>query len=339
MTKPFLDAVRGSYAQRRRLVAPLMGFPGVKLAGTTVKLAQQNYAEHFRVLKALVETFNPDVIFPLMDLSVEANALGRYTIFPKEDSATVVKGEFTREDLEMAGKIDICSDARLLGYVETMRLMTSHLPGGIIRGAYVTGPYTLAALLMGADEAAIATVMNCEMLHEICDMTVAKIAQYVQLLVKAGAQLICVLEPSAVMLGPAQFEEYSGSYVRKISSEYSRSDIAFVYHVCGNSMHLIEVMASSAVDAISLDSTEAGVDLLRAATKVQNEIVFIGNLSPTGSILGGHPGEVERETSALLDEMESCPNFVLSTGCDLPQETPHENIEAFMNAGRSYMIN
>jgi len=29
-----------------------------------------------------------------MDLSVEANAIGRYTIFPKQDSATVPKDKF-----------------------------------------------------------------------------------------------------------------------------------------------------------------------------------------------------------------------------------------------------
>ncbi|HQT92742.1 MAG TPA: uroporphyrinogen decarboxylase family protein, partial [Candidatus Kryptobacter bacterium] len=137
---------------------PLVGFPGLNLTGCSVKLAQQNYGEHFRVLKAVADTFHPDAIFPLMDLSVEANAIGRYTVFPKEESATVVRDEFMLDDLIAAERVNISFDARLLGYVETMKLMSIGLPSTILRGAYVTGPYTLTALLMGAEDAATATV-------------------------------------------------------------------------------------------------------------------------------------------------------------------------------------
>ena len=62
------------------------------------------------------------------------------------------------------------------------------------------------------------------------------------------------------------------------------------------------------------------------------------NVNPTGVLLKGKPQDVESEVSDLLKRMSSYPNFVLSTGCDLPQETPLENIHAFMRAGRSYRL-
>jgi len=40
----------------------------------------------------------------------------------------------------------------------------------------------------------------------------------------------------------------------------------------------------------------------------------------------------------LMDAMKPYPNFILSTGCDLPQEIPVDNIEAFMKAGREYEV-
>jgi uroporphyrinogen decarboxylase len=83
-----LDKTLTAYEKGHRLVAPLMGFPGIRLTGCSIKLAQQNVGEHFGVLRALHETFSPDMLFPLMDLSVEANALGRYTLFPSDDSAS-----------------------------------------------------------------------------------------------------------------------------------------------------------------------------------------------------------------------------------------------------------
>jgi uroporphyrinogen decarboxylase len=51
----------------------------------------------------------------------------------------------------------------------------------------------------------------------------------------------------------------------------------------------------------------------------------------------GTPEDVRREVERLRKEMEPYPNFILSTGCDLPQETPRENIQAFMDAGRRVM--
>jgi uroporphyrinogen decarboxylase len=103
-------------------------------------------------------------------------------------------------------------------------------------------------------------------------------------------------------------------------------------------MHLFEKMSQADVDAISLDSREAGVDLPAVASQVSSEVAIVGNISPTGSILNGSPEDVSSEVLSLLDKMAPYSNFILSTGCDLPQETPYENIKAFMDVGRSYRL-
>ena len=337
MEKPFVQLFKKAHNEKRRMVIPLIGFPGLNITGNTIKLAQQNYGEHFKVLKAIAETFKPDGIFPLMDLSVEANALGRYTIFPEKESATVLRNVFNVDDLNAVKEINISFDTRLLGYVETMKLMRIGLRQEILRGAYVTGPYTLSALLMGADDAAMATVMNIDKLHLICQFMTERIFEYVRLLISSGAQMICILEPSAVMLGPEQFEQFSSKYVHQIIEGCRYTGVSTIYHICGNTMHLIKKMAESGVNALSLDSPETGVDLPAVARQVSQDVVVIGNISPIGSLLNGKPEDVENDVARLLKDMEPYPNFVLSTGCDLPQEVPTENINAFMQAGRNYI--
>lgn len=338
LTSAFHEKLARAKDERRRLVAPLIGFPGLNITGCTIKLAQQNYGEHFKVLRAVAEMFEPDIIFPLMDLAVEANALGRFTVFPKTDSATVPKAAFSMDELDKASQINIALDTRLLGYVETMKLTSIGLKDSILRGAYVTGPYTLAALLMGADDAAMATVLNPDELSLLCEFTTERIQEYIRLLISAGAQLICILEPSAVMLGPDQFGAFSAAYVRHIVESCKYTGVATVYHTCGNTMPLVGKMAESGVTAISLDSREAGVDLAAVAGALPPDVVVMGNVNPTGNILKGRPCDVEDDVAMILHEMSSYPNFVLSTGCDLPQEAPLENIEAFMRAGRRYRL-
>ena len=330
------DLTRAAYQEGRRLVAPLLGLPGVRLSGTNVKLAQQNASEHFRVVKTIIETFSPDVVFPLMDLSVEANALARYTVIPVHDTAVVPKTDFSSQEIETLRKIDISYDSRMNSYVETLRLMKIGLPGEVIKAAYTTGPFSLAAMIMGAQDAVMATLLQPEDLHELCRLATETIHEYIGMLIRAKADPIVILEPTAVMLGPDQFREFSGNYVAHLVESYR--DVNMVYHTCGDTMHLIERMAESGVQGISLDSKEKGVDLVGVAGRIPEDTVMIGNISTTHTLYTGSPEAVKQEVTDLLRNMEPHKNFILSTACDIPQETPTENIHAFMEAGRSYRI-
>ena len=330
------ELARNAYGDRRRLVAPLAGFPGVEMIGSTIKIAQQNFGEHYKAIRKLVDTFHPDLVFPLMDLSVEANALGRYTIFPQSESATVPKERFAVEELDRLAQINITFDSRLMGYVETLRLMSVTLPAGIMKGAYVVGPFTLAGLMMGADDTVMSTVLDPDALHRLCHFTTERIQEYIQLLLAAGAEVICILEPTAVMLSPEQFAEFSAVYIRHITTSFKYSRANFVYHTCGNTMHLVDKMVKAGVQGVSLDSRDMGVDLPAVAARIPDDVVVIGNISPATTMRFGTADDVTREVTELLAEMEPYPNFVLSTGCDLPQETPIANIQAFMDAGRAY---
>ena len=289
--KPFINMLKKASQENRRLVAPLLGFPGLNIIGCNIKEAQQNYERHFQAIKALSYMFQPDIVFPLMDFLLKPMLWGIIQFSPN-----------------------------------------------ILKGAYVTGPYSLAALMIGAEEAAMSTVMEPEKLEQLCQFATEQIQKYIHLLIAGGAQVICILEPSAVMLGPDQFETFSSKYVSHISRSCKFTNAATIYHTCGNTMHLIEQMVASGVDGISLDSLPAGVDLPAVAAQVPEEVAIIGNISPTETMLNGREEEVEKEVFELLEQMKTFPNYVLSTGCDLPQEVPLRNIHAFMNAGRKYRL-
>ena len=111
-----------------------------------------------------------------------------------------------------------------------------------------------------------------------------------------------------------------------------------MYHICGNSTHLINGMVNSGVSALSLDSAAAGVDLPAIARRISQNVILIGNISPVGSLLHGTPADVQRDVLFLLKQMDLYSNFILSTGCDLPQEIPLENLDAFMRTGRDYIV-
>jgi uroporphyrinogen decarboxylase len=248
----------------------------------------------------------------------------------------VSKTAFDFQEMDQLKSIDMAGDCRVNSFLKTMELLYENLPKNITRGVYVSGPFTLAGLIMGADDAAMATVMDPDNLNALLKLCLEKIMEYIDLLIASGAQLICILEPSGMMLSPDFFQEFSADYVKKIVAHCNEKQIDTLYHICGNSMHLISGMVNSGVSGLSLDAEAMGIDLEKVMTDVPENTVIVGNINPIGNIRTGDAESVYAEVTDLLDKMAAYPNFVLSTGCDLPIETPHENIQAFMDAGRNF---
>ncbi len=310
-------------------VIPLMGFPGIEMTGTTLKQNGFNWGTQFMTLSALAERFEPDGMFTFMDLSVEAGALGLPVRFPLDESPSVEYAMVEEEeDLSDFYMMDVLTDGRVRVYIETMRLMKRHL--NVVLGGYVTGPYSLAALMLGATESAMATITKPELLHEVLTFCTYVIARYANALAEAGADTIAILEPTAVMLGPTHYRAFSGQYTRRIIEQMRAMPIL---HICGDTTHLIEDMIATGAQGLSLDSL---VDFPAIAERVPDDVVLIGNVNPSAVMAQGTPDEVYEQTRQLVENMAPYRNFILSTGCDLPPETPLENIRAFMEAGREY---
>jgi uroporphyrinogen decarboxylase len=324
-----IDAVRAR--KPHRLVAPLMGYPGAQLTRSTLKQNGFNAELHYRSVYKLVEMFAPDFIFYMMDLSVEAGAIGLQIRYPLEESASV---EFhpvqNVADLDQYKVLDPIYDARVRSYIETMRLMSHNLPG-VTKGAYVIGPFTLAGLMIGASQIAIATIDNPDLVYATLNYAEDVITRYTKELVNAGAELVAILEPTATFLSPKAFVRFSGNYVNRIAR---RLDTITVLHICGDTTRLVPAMGQIEVQGLSLDSM---VDFSQAVTKIPSDMVLIGNLDPVRILLNEKPDGVRQAVRRLLDDMAPYENFILSTGCDLPQETPLANIRAFMEEGRSYL--
>jgi uroporphyrinogen decarboxylase len=57
-----------------------------------------------------------------------------------------------------------------------------------------------------------------------------------------------------------------------------------------------------------------------------------GNIEPAGAFKMGTPAEIRRRVQSVMVEVSRYPNFVLSSGCDLPPQTPLANVDVFFAA-------
>ncbi len=321
-----IDTVRES---PRRLVVPLAGYPGIQLTGSTIKQNEFNAELQARTLYKLAERVQPDALFTMMDLSVEAGALGMQVRFPLQESATV---EFhpvrTVDDLDQYKVVDPLYDGRIWVFTETVRLLKQKL--SIPVGAYVIGPFTLAGLMMGATEVAVATLDIPQVVLaavNFCEDSVISVARALE---GAGADLLCILDPTASILSPTAYARFAGPAVAHI---VRRLDMRTILHICGNVTHLVPEMAATGVQGLSLGPL---VDLDWAMAAVPDDIVVLGNVDPVATILHGDRERVRHDVEALLERIAAWPNFIVATGCDVPAEAPLENLEEMVRTVKAH---
>lgn len=314
--------------REKNLVIPLLGAPGITLSKTTLRENLTNSEVQYKTLSILIDKFSPDGIFPMMDLTVEIEALGSETNFPENANPSVAKPLIkNREDLKILKGNWQGISGRMKVFIEVMEKIAKKY--SIIKGGYVIGPFTMAGELMGANDIAMQAMLNPELVSELVNFSLEVISEYANALFNAGADAIAVLEPLAVILSPKKYKEFSLYPFKKLVSNLNNKPL--ILHICGNTNHLIKSMLDSGAVGLSLDS---GINFEELKKIIPQEITLMGNLNPVKIFLQSTPDQVAEATKSLKESMKDTKNFILSSGCDIPVNTPLKNIEAFMKAAR-----
>ena len=209
-------------------------------------------------------------------------------------------------------------------FLETVRLLREKLD--IPVGVYVIGPFTLAGLMMGANDIALATMDIPDVVLATVNFCERVVIDYAKALQQAGAYAVCILDPTAMMLSPQAYWHFAAHSTQNVIRHL---DTRTILHICGNTTHLLEPMCRTGAQGLSLDSL---VDMPALAERMPEDVVLIGNVDPVRTMLNGTPEDVRRDTLSLMDSMAGHENFIVSTGCDLPAEVPIENVAEFVRA-------
>ena len=104
--------------------------------------------------------------------------------------------------------------------------------------------------------------------------------------------------------------------------------------------HIIGGNASKAAEAIFAQGAAGShfgnaIDMAEMLAKAPAETLVMGNVDPVSVLAQGTPETIRAAVKSLVEKCESYPNFVLSSGCDIPASTPWENIEAFFAVAKN----
>lgn len=328
--------IAGQIAAPVKKSVPVLSFPCTQLQNITVQQLINDSDLQAAGMKLVADRCPTAASVSMMDLSVEAEAFGA-EIRVSDDEVPTVIGAILEEP-EDADRLEVpaVGAGRTGLYIEAIgkavKLITDR---PVLAG--VIGPYSLAGRLMGMTEIMINCYEEPEMVHTTMEKATQFIIEYIRGFKAVGAHGVVMAEPATGLLSPDLAAEVSHPYVKRIIEAVQDDNFAVIYHNCGNSTTrmLDDIAALGAVgyhfgNAVEMKDVVAGMPA---------DVLVMGNVAPAEQFRNGTPDSVQAETRRIMEECCGHPNFIISSGCDIPPASSWDNIDAFFQAVDAFYQN
>lgn len=318
-------------ASRQRRAIPIMTSLGIELIGAHLGDVFKSGKLQYNCIKALSKRFPSDVMVTFMDLSVEAEAFGCEMEFSDHEIPTVSRPAVSILDEIEKLAVPTVGEKRTSQTLECARRCAQEI-GKPVFGSMI-GPYSLAGRLADMTEMMLFAASEPETAHLLLSKATRFLSDYLQALKETGIAGVVIAEPAAGLLSPEMCQEFSSNYLTKMIARVKDDSFMVVLHNCGHTEKQVEAMLSASPDALHVGNA---VNILEILRQVPSDIPVMGNLDPVGILKSMDSATVYEATAFLLNRTADFPNYVLSTGCDVPSGVPMENIDAFFKALNDY---
>ena len=321
--------LRELLATEKKPALPILSFPAVQLMGVSVRELISDSRLQAKGMQMVAGRVPAAASVSLMDLSVEAECFGASVRFSDDEVPTVTGALVSDEDAAKALPVPRVGAGRSGICVEALRLAAEQINDRPVF-AGVIGPFSLAGRLMGVTEAMIYCYEEPEMVHILLEKACGFLMEYCAAFQAAGANGVVMAEPLAGLLSPELAAEFSAPYVKKIVEKVQNRNFAVVYHNCGGStVQTVDSILSTGAAAYHFGNA---ISMAEMMTHIPSDVIVMGNVDPAAEFRNGTPESVRAATLGVMRGCCKYPNFIISSGCDIPPLSPWENIDAFFAA-------
>ena len=286
------------------------------------------YYLDYRVLveanAAMVEHFHVDLLQAISDPYREAHDFGAIIDFP-EDGLPISRQPLLDDPQKLSrlGRPNPSTGRRMSDRLEAIRLMHEQAAGEVPVLGWVEGALAEAGDLRGASNVLMDLFERPDWLKELLELIVEVEINFAKAQIVAGAHIIGLGDAIASQLSPDMYAQYALPYEQRIFQAVHDLGGLARLHICGDTSALVPLMVDSGADIIDLDWM---VDMASAAEQFGDRVAFCGNFDPVRVMLQGQPQDVYRATRHCLKDGGK--NSFSAAGCEIPDGTPHENLQA-----------
>ncbi len=315
-----------------RLAIPIMTHPGIEMIGKTVLDAVTDGNVHFAAIKAVNERFPSAASTVIMDLTVEAEAFGAEIHFSEHEVPSVIGRLVSDYDSVQKLKVPEVTAGRVPQYILANRLAAENIHDKPVLSGCI-GPFSLAGRLFDMTEIMMGMYIEPDTIHLLLQKCTDFIVKYGKELKKTGVNGIVIAEPAAGLLSNDDCQNFSSVYVKQIVDALQDDSFMAILHNCGNRGQCTPAMLYTGAAGYHFGDA---MNMKEALDACPSNVLVMGNLSPVDMFKMATPETMKQATLDLLRQTASYKNFVLSSGCDTPPESPFANIEAFYAALKEF---
>jgi len=223
------------------------------------------------------------------------------------------------------------------GYVmEALRLTRRELDGSVPLIGFSGSPWTLATYMVegrsSREFSRIKTLMFSEphAMHRLLATLADAVAAYLNAQIAAGAQVVQIFDTWGGVLTPADYREFSLSYMQRIVERLNREadglPVPVILFTKGGGGWL-EDIAATGCDAVGLDWT---VDIGEARRRIGDRVALQGNLDP--NVLYAPPEYIRDRVGSILAGFGEGAGHVFNLGHGIHPAVDPDNVAGLVDA-------
>lgn len=189
------------------------------------------------------------------------------------------------------------------------------------------GPFTEFCNARGLEDAMMDLLDEEELAKEYVQLFFENGLRFIEAQLAAGADGIQIVEPCCSLIGIDLYRELVQPLHTRLVEAVQKDGGFARLHICGDTNRMLPYTLGTGTRILDVDHA---VDMKAAAALLAPGQVLCGNLDPAGVVLGGTAEEI---TKAVLQvRRDTGERAIISGGCDIPEDTSAENMQAFHDA-------
>ena len=259
IAKELLKSQLSGHSTERNLFCPAIYEHKAKLIGESVARVAQNTDLLVKAVLAEYETYQPDMLTIGVDIyNIEAQALGAEVVFSeKSDVVPSIKDRILKDVLDVNNLTmpEVSTAGRIPLLLEASRKV-NHVLGKnvLVRGA-LSGPYSIAAELIGIEPLIMAMMMDQASFVKLIDFTTSFVIAFGKEYINNGMS-ICLFDSQASppLISPEMFKTFLLPRYQRIAHEFKKAGCECSELVIGGQTDSIaEYMCQSGFDIVLCD--------------------------------------------------------------------------------------
>lgn len=286
---------------------------------------------------ALFKRLNHDSVSISTSLRGVAQAMGAKVAYPDYNISYLEAPAIS--SITEIDKLRVCDplkDGNLPILLKAIKLTYDALVEHVDVSAAMSGPMSVAASVIGTENLLKWMIKHPKELHQVMEVVTESNNRYIDEVAKLGVS-IGFADPvsSTSLLSKKQFQTFSLPYLTKnIQRIKEKTGGAPGIHICGKSKEIWTDVVDAGISNFSIDNVE---DLQEAKEIMGDRVIITGNVPPVDVVLLGTKEDIFKSVKESIQKgHDSKKGYILSTGCQIPMNTPIEKVEMFMEAADTY---